>query len=401
MISNEYDALLSSDRLHAASPRTFFIDNLRTFLTLAVILLHTISTLAAGWFPLPPYPSSDPVFVLFYLCYGGANQGYFMSLFFFLAGLFVLRSLERKGVGAFLIDRALRLLLPIIFVYCLISPLAYYLCVIAGRVPNVPANTPSTKIWGHYFTEFRMDHTWFLYNLFIFSLLFAVIYGCTTLIRARIGSSLSESAPLTNISAFLILFQSFAVLFPAVFAIRVAFPIGVWIPALGQIAYLFAYVLFFSAGIWFQHRKIVDRFPLNAYSWLLPIMVAAFLALFSYRVYMAMQGTYVPTLGGATWQALVDTILEMFYMVMTSAFFVTVFRRFANNRPSALWKRINEASYTVYLIQQIVILPATLIVFYIPVHPLVMWIISSLMSVPVVWLLAMAIKSIPQIDRIL
>jgi peptidoglycan/LPS O-acetylase OafA/YrhL len=56
----------------------------------------------------------------------GFNDTFFMSLMFLLSGLFVWKSLQRKGSGAFLRDRTLRLGLPFIVAAALVAPLAYY-----------------------------------------------------------------------------------------------------------------------------------------------------------------------------------------------------------------------------------------------------------------------------------
>jgi peptidoglycan/LPS O-acetylase OafA/YrhL len=87
----------------SAKPRTrvFFLDNLRIYLTILVIFHHAA------------------------LAYGGeGNWGvkdpavdditYFMSAFFLLAGYFTPRSFERKGSKQFLIDRLIRLGIPIV-----------------------------------------------------------------------------------------------------------------------------------------------------------------------------------------------------------------------------------------------------------------------------------------------
>ena len=42
------------------------------------------------------------------------NQSYFMAAFFLLAGYFTPRSLEKKGSGPFLIDRLIRLGIPLL-----------------------------------------------------------------------------------------------------------------------------------------------------------------------------------------------------------------------------------------------------------------------------------------------
>src|SRR5208337_3802919 len=52
------------------------------------------------------------------------NDMFFMSLLFFLSGLFVCNSLERKGTRTFIRDRMLRLALPFIFAAALVAPLA-------------------------------------------------------------------------------------------------------------------------------------------------------------------------------------------------------------------------------------------------------------------------------------
>jgi hypothetical protein len=54
------------------------------------------------------------------------NDMFFMALMFFLSGLFVHASLQRKGGGAFLRGRALRLGVPFVVAAGLIAPLAYY-----------------------------------------------------------------------------------------------------------------------------------------------------------------------------------------------------------------------------------------------------------------------------------
>lgn len=55
-----------------------------------------------------------------------ANEMYFMSLMFLLSGLFVWPSIARKGPGAYLRNRVLRLGLPFAVGSALLAPLAYY-----------------------------------------------------------------------------------------------------------------------------------------------------------------------------------------------------------------------------------------------------------------------------------
>src|SRR5215813_8800103 len=56
----------------------------------------------------------------------GFNDTFFMSLMFFISGLFVSRGIQRKGIGNFLSDRMLRLGLPFLAAATIVAPLAYY-----------------------------------------------------------------------------------------------------------------------------------------------------------------------------------------------------------------------------------------------------------------------------------
>ena len=101
------------DSQRKTSGRLFFIDNIRVFLTILVILHHLmiiysgtgdftytegnqdfISTALGGWF-----------------C--ATNQSYFMGLFLLISAYFVPGSYDRKGPALFLKDRLIRLGIPL------------------------------------------------------------------------------------------------------------------------------------------------------------------------------------------------------------------------------------------------------------------------------------------------
>ncbi len=58
--------------------------------------------------------------------FAGFNDIFFMSLMFFLSGLFVWNGLQRKGAAQFANDRARRLGIPFVIAAAIIAPLAYY-----------------------------------------------------------------------------------------------------------------------------------------------------------------------------------------------------------------------------------------------------------------------------------
>ncbi|MGP0020432.1 MAG: acyltransferase family protein [Candidatus Sulfotelmatobacter sp.] len=113
------------------------IGYLRAFITLLVLAHH--AALAYDPFAPPPasalngpvrwwqaFPILDPQRWTGFALFASFNDIFFMALMFFLSGMFVWKSLQRKGSGQFLRDRALRLGLPFIVAAAVVAPLAYY-----------------------------------------------------------------------------------------------------------------------------------------------------------------------------------------------------------------------------------------------------------------------------------
>ena len=66
--------------------------------------------------------------------FAGFNQAFFMGLFFLLAGYFTPGAVERHGAAAYMRERALRLGVPLIIYFLLLSPVTIALAATArGR----------------------------------------------------------------------------------------------------------------------------------------------------------------------------------------------------------------------------------------------------------------------------
>jgi hypothetical protein len=110
---------------------------LRAFLTVLVVAHHAV----LAYHPFGPplsrsftdeprlwraFPITDLSKSQVFTVLVGFNDIFFMSLMFFLSGLFVWTSLQRKGAAHFVRDRVLRLGLPFAIGCALLAPLAYY-----------------------------------------------------------------------------------------------------------------------------------------------------------------------------------------------------------------------------------------------------------------------------------
>jgi len=111
------EAGTATPSLASAPPtkRLLYLDNLKTFLTIMVIIHHvTCSFVGSGWYyNLGAYDNAFRVFGNFIL---SANQAHFMCMFFFISGYFTPSSFAKKGKFLFLKDKFIRLgILYIVF----------------------------------------------------------------------------------------------------------------------------------------------------------------------------------------------------------------------------------------------------------------------------------------------
>lgn len=151
------------------------IGALRAFVTLLVIAHHAVLTYhpyapppkAFGAEPIlwTAFPVVDPQkfggFGIFTL----VNDMFFMSLMFFISGLFVADGLRARGAGGFLKTRALRLGIPFVLSAGLLAPLAYFPAWLqAGGAPSVMA---FTEAWTH-LPFWPSGPAWFLWVLLVF-----------------------------------------------------------------------------------------------------------------------------------------------------------------------------------------------------------------------------------------
>ncbi len=118
--------------LGVARRRDLSIDYLRTTLTLMVLAHHSSLAYTSWAYFDPQHPSRstapvvDPMRWAFFDYAENFNDVFFMSLMFFVSGLFVFSAVRRHGVAGFVRDRMLRLGVPFVFAVLVLMPIAYY-----------------------------------------------------------------------------------------------------------------------------------------------------------------------------------------------------------------------------------------------------------------------------------
>jgi peptidoglycan/LPS O-acetylase OafA/YrhL len=235
--------------------RIVAFDYLRLFGVLLVLLHHAaIAYVTFGFLnPEDPARTFSPIvdsakwagFDLIVLL----NDTFFMPLLFFVSGLFVWRSLERKGAARFLRRRLIRLGIPFLIGVVVLNPVAYY-----PTVLEIELVYGESQSFGEFWIDFARrgfappGPLWFLWLLLAFNCLAALSY--LVFHGAGGGSNRRSSSVLDNslLFALALIGLSFAAYLP----MRGAFAPGQWVgigPFEMEIVRVFVYLLYFGAGV--------------------------------------------------------------------------------------------------------------------------------------------------------
>ncbi len=244
----------------AALPQTgdnVSVGYLRAFITVMVLAHHAVIAYnpfvpakPAASLTAPPqlwqaFPVVDSQRWAGFGLFNSFNDMFFMALMFFLSGLFVHASLQRKGGGAFLRGRALRLGVPFVVAAGLIAPLAYYPAYL--QTTSHPAFADFWRQWT------SLDHwpagpAWFIWLLLAFDVVAAGVFLLAPRWTGGLGrlASGAKSRPFAFFA--LLLAASAAAYLPMELAFD-GFRWSAFGPFSFQTSRLLLYAVYFLAGI--------------------------------------------------------------------------------------------------------------------------------------------------------
>jgi hypothetical protein len=237
MTAISHSAPLQAEAARKASTRNAALDRARTFLTVLVLIHHSVIAYTY-------YGHTDPQSFLGFDGVVLFTDSFFMSAMFFLSGLFVWPSLHRKGIGWFLRDRWWRLGLPFIVAALFLMPAAYYAVELRQHDISFAAFWWKTVTVG----PWPSGPAWFVWVLLALDVIAALVYRAAPGVVAAIGrlSLASFARPGLFFGVFLI--GSILVYVPP----ELYFGASRWF-ALGPIAVqasrILLYMLYFFAGV--------------------------------------------------------------------------------------------------------------------------------------------------------
>ncbi len=228
---------------------------LRGFLVVLVLAHHSVIAYIDFTIPrskslgTPPYawrafPVMDHVHSTAFGLFTGFNDDFFMSLMFFVSGLFIWSSLQRKGEATFVRDRLRRLGIPFIFAAAIVAPLAYYPSYLLIGQHGVAGFIHEWLSMG----DWPAGPAWFVSLLLAFDLLIGLAYGLMPAFGDSIGQ-LTANAREHPARFFLLLAAASAI---AYIPMAIVFGPAAWTsvgPFQFQTARVFHYAVYLLAGV--------------------------------------------------------------------------------------------------------------------------------------------------------
>lgn len=189
-----------SDQAMMAPVRIVALDRARTFVTLLVLLHHSVINYTY-------FGHGDPMRWLGFDLVVLFNDSFFMAFMFFISGLFVRDSLVRKGSAVFLRERAWRLGVPFLISIFVLMPIAYYPSFLRYHLPGT-TDFSFLHFWWRTLTvgPWPSGPAWFLWVLLALDAMAAAVWWIAPGIIDALGRLVyaARDRPMTAFAVFLI-----------------------------------------------------------------------------------------------------------------------------------------------------------------------------------------------------
>jgi glucan biosynthesis protein C len=368
------------------SARLFFIDNWRSTLIILVILHHLAVVYGAGapFYYVEPPASNDALAFLVLLVFILINQSWFMGALFLISGYFTPSSFDRKGLGAFLRDRLLRLGIPLVAFVLVLNPIAmigYY------QMPASLTGVTSPLSWQKYPKMIGMGPLWFVAMLLVFDFGYAAWRAAT---GKRSGQTIGSPPGYLATGVFVVALAVVSYL------VRMVLPLGKFVAGFPTLGYLPQYLGFFalgtvaSRGDWFRTIP-ATKGRAGLISAAAATVVLLPIALTGLSPGLAAANNIV---GRGHWQSAVYALWDSTVSVGMCLGLITLFRRFLD-RPGRLGRFLSRHGFTVYVIHAPIIVFLAVLLKGLQLEHLLKFGLAALIGVPLCFGVAYLVRKIP------
>ena len=388
-------------------PRSYSVGYLRAFVTVLVVLHHVV----LGYHPFAPapgpsltaeprlwpiFPVSDPARTMAAGVLSGFFDIFFMSLMFLLSGVFVWHSLSRKGVGAFLRGRGVRLGVPFLMAPLLLAPLAY---VPSYLQTTAPTHTAADFVHQWLSLDFLpAGPAWFLWVLLCFDVVAAALFVIAPRTGALLGrlAGAAGARPLRFFAVLVLLSALGYVPMALAFTPMHWITIGPFAVQTSRVLHYFAYfVAGIGVGMAGLDFGLLDGAGRLARRWWIWLAAATVIYVIAAAAFLMSLSPEAPTL---PWDV-INAFGFVASCAATSMALVGVFVRFA--RPSRIFDGLSRNAYGIYVVHYIVVSWVQYALLPAAWPGLVKVAVAFGGSLAISWGLAVLLRRIPAVARVI
>lgn len=367
--------------------RLYYLDNLKTFLTILVIVAHCAITYGkiGSWYYEERTDSAITNLTL--IIFVAIIQCFTMGLFFFISGYFAQMTIDKLGKLKFINSRLIKVGIPLLAFTFILNQFLVYIYDL--KFHDVNPNYFSFLILSIKNLYVSPGITWFLEALLLFNMLHC-------LLNFKIFTKFNSMALSTKNIIFYVLIISFAT-----FLMRIKYNLNTTFLAL-PVTYLLKYITLYFFGAmafknqWFEYLTTKKVYRLN-----IKILASLlFIVPFVFFLGGAAKGNIDSFMFGATWQACFYAFWETYIGIVLSIVLINYFKHkveFTNSIMSAM----SRSAYAVYIFHVFVLMLISFLFINFKIYPLLKFLLVSSLSVPFSFLTCSFIVKLPIVKKIL
>jgi glucan biosynthesis protein C len=390
--------------MRGTQENTIWINYLRTAITILVVFHHSnLAYTTFAHFDKEVYINSThpvvdsqrwvglDIFVSF-------NDIYFMSLMFLIGGLFLIKSINRKGQEQFISDRLKRLFIPFLLLGTFFMLITYFPSYFLSK-----GNWDIVEYIIDFFTtqNWPVGPPWFIWLLFVFNLLFVLTYRPLLEFYLKVGQKINTWSikPLKIILALITV--------TAILYIPISYKIGAntWTgfgPFDFQLNRILLYAGFFWLGIFigsidFNNLLLASKSKLVSLwrvLWIIALIV--FITLTLIPSYLTNLVTQQGVNEFFTW--MIYYFIYVLSICFTSLAMITSFKALVKTENSK-WNSLAENAYMIYLCHYPIIVWIQFFLLKFEFHASIKAFITFTIGFILSWILSLSLRRISLIKK--
>ncbi|RFZ85964.1 acyltransferase [Mucilaginibacter terrenus] len=366
-----------------------YIDHLKVVLAALVILHHTFITYGApgGWYFTEKTTLAGALIPM--TLFVAVNQAFFMGFFFFLSALFVPSSYDKKGPAKFIIDRFVRLGIPLAFYSFVLSPfLSFMPYNYAGAHPRITY----LQYLGGFDGWINFGVMWFVAALLIFTI--------TYWLYRLISKGYRNTYPFPYAGKILLTAVGVGVVS---YFVRTVYPVGRTLEPLGfQLGHFAQYIAMFCIGLVASRSRWINNADYRTGKMM--AIIAACLVFIGFPLFFI--GVKVLNFPveyfnvGGHWQSLWYAVWEQ----LTGFTIVTALLCIGKqlwNRPSKVLNTLSRSTFAVYIFHPLILIALSVFLHGWHLEPALKLLIVAPLAVIGSFALGLLLVRVPGVNKII